>query len=91
MQRTHLQGLIDLGLVDSLRLFPQPPKAYSWWDYRNMAFRRNRGMRIDHILISQPLVAQATACAIDRQPRSNERPSDHTPVVLTLGQTQTQP
>ncbi|MGD9586089.1 MAG: exodeoxyribonuclease III [Brachymonas sp.] len=89
-ERTHLQGLIDLGLVDSLRLFPQPPKAYSWWDYRNMAFRRNRGMRIDHILISQPLVAQATACAIDRQPRSNERPSDHTPVVLTLGQTQAQ-
>lgn len=84
-ERQQLQSLIDLGLVDSLRLFPQPEKAYTWWDYRGMAFRRKRGMRIDHILISQPVQAAAQACHIDVAPRKNERPSDHTPVVLTLG------
>jgi exodeoxyribonuclease-3 len=84
-EREKLQALIDLGLTDSFRLFEQPEKSYSWWDYREFAFRRNRGLRIDHILISEALKAQATACVIDRAPRKNERPSDHAPVVLTLG------
>jgi exodeoxyribonuclease-3 len=84
-EREKLQALIDLGLTDSFRLFEQPEKSYSWWDYREFAFRRNRGLRIDHILISQTLKARATACVIDRAPRKNERPSDHAPVVLTLG------
>jgi len=83
-ERDQLQGLIDLGLHDALRLFPQPPKSYSWWDYRDLAFRRNRGMRIDHILLSDSLRAQASACVIDKTPRKNERPSDHTPVIVTL-------
>jgi exodeoxyribonuclease-3 len=83
-ERTHLRALIDLGLTDSIRLFPQPEKNYSWWDYRNMAFRRKQGLRIDHILISEPLKAQAVACAVDVTPRRNERPSDHAPVVLEL-------
>ena len=83
-ERAQLQGLIDLGLCDSMRLFPQPDKNYSWWDYRDFAFRRNRGLRIDHILISEALKSRAKACVIDRAPRKNERPSDHTPVVLTL-------
>ncbi|MEN9397082.1 MAG: hypothetical protein RLZ81_1612, partial [Pseudomonadota bacterium] len=61
-----------------------PPKSYSWWDYRDMAFRRNRGMRIDHILVSSALKGQVRACEIDRAPRKNERPSDHAPVVLEL-------
>ena len=73
-----------LGLTDSFRLFEQPEKSYSWWDYREFAFRRNRGLRIDHILISEALKAHATRCVIDRAPRKNERPSDHAPVVLTL-------
>ena len=84
-EREKLQALIDLGLTDSFRLFEQPEKSYSWWDYREFAFRRNRGLRIDHILISQALKARAMACVIDRAPRKNERPSDHAPVVLTLG------
>ncbi len=84
-ERAHLQGLIDLGLCDSMRLFPQPEKNYSWWDYRDFAFRRNRGLRIDHVLISPALRARAQGCAVDKQPRKNERPSDHAPVVLTLG------
>ena len=82
--REKLRALTDLGLCDSFRLFEQPEKSYSWWDYREFAFRRNRGLRIDHILISQALKARASACVIDRAPRKNERPSDHAPVVLTL-------
>jgi exodeoxyribonuclease-3 len=83
-ERAHLRALIDLGLHDAVRLFPQPEKNYSWWDYRNMAFRRKQGLRIDHILISDALKARATACAVDVTPRRNERPSDHAPVVLEL-------
>ena len=83
-ERYHLRALVALGLTDSLRLFPQAPKSFSWWDYRDFGFKRNRGLRIDHILISAPLKSRATACVIDKTPRKNERPSDHAPVVLTL-------
>ena len=81
-ERYQLRALIALGLVDTYRLFPHPPKSYSWWDYRDMAFRRNRGMRIDHILVSNALKDRVRACEIDRAPRKNERPSDHAPVVM---------
>jgi exodeoxyribonuclease III len=84
-ERTHLQGLIGLGLHDAVRLFEQPEKNFSWWDYRDFGFRRKRGLRIDHILITDTLKARASACAVDVAPRKNERPSDHAPVVLTLG------
>ncbi len=83
-ERDAFKQLIQLGLHDSFRLFEQPEKLYSWWDYRMMAFRRNMGMRIDHILISTPLVKLAKASWIDKAPRKLERPSDHTPVVLVL-------
>jgi exodeoxyribonuclease-3 len=83
-ERYELNALIALGLTDAHRLFPQAPKSYSWWDYRDFGFRRNHGMRIDHILISAPLKPQVTACWIDKTPRKNERPSDHAPVVLEL-------
>lgn len=83
-ERYHLRALIALGLHDSFRLFEQPEKSYSWWDYRDLGFRRNRGLRIDHILISQALKPMAQSCKIDKAPRKNERPSDHAPVVLTL-------
>ncbi len=83
-ERGKLAELVGLGLRDSFRLFEQPPKSYSWWDYRDMAFRRNRGLRIDHILVSDALRGQVSACVIDRAPRKNERPSDHAPVRLTL-------
>lgn len=84
-ERAHFQRLLALGLHDAFRLFEQPPKLWSWWDYRNLAFRKNQGLRIDHILVSEALRGQARACAIDKAPRKNERPSDHAPVVLTLG------
>ena len=83
-ERYHLRALIALGLTDAHRLFPHPPKSFSWWDYRNMAFRRKQGLRIDHILLSPALAKCATACEIDIAPRRNERPSDHAPVVVTL-------
>ena len=83
-ERYQLRALIALGLVDTYRLFPHPPKSYSWWDYRDMAFRRNRGMRIDYILVSNALKDRVCACEIDRAPRKNERPSDHAPVVMEL-------
>jgi len=85
-ERAHFQGLCALGLVDAFRLFDQPPRAWSWWDYRNLAFRKNQGLRIDHILVSQALQASVTACNIDKLPRKNERPSDHAPVLATLAQ-----
>jgi exodeoxyribonuclease-3 len=79
-ERAHFQGLIGLGLVDAFRLFEQPPKSWSWWDYRNLAFRKNQGLRIDHILVSSALQGAVRACQIDKLPRKNERPSDHAPV-----------
>ena len=83
-ERAHFKALLDLGLHDAFRLFEQAPKSYSWWDYREFAFKRNRGLRIDHILVSTALKASVTACVIDKTPRKNERPSDHTPVIVTL-------
>ncbi len=83
-ERYHLGALVALGLHDAYRLFPQAEKSYSWWDYRDFGFRRNRGMRIDHILVSNALKADVTSCVIDKTPRKNERPSDHTPVILEL-------
>jgi exodeoxyribonuclease-3 len=83
-ERYELNALIALGLTDAHRMFVQPAKSYSWWDYRDMAFRRNRGLRIDHILVSHALRSRVSACWIDKTPRRNERPSDHAPVVVEL-------
>ena len=83
-ERAALKAITDLGLHDSFRLFEQGGEHYSWWDYRQAAFRRNMGLRIDLILIGEALKAAATAAAIDRTPRRWERPSDHTPVTLDL-------
>ncbi|MGG4774703.1 exodeoxyribonuclease III [Paenalcaligenes sp. Me52] len=83
-ERAAFQTLLGLGLHDSFRLFPQEEKSFSWWDYRRMAYRRNAGLRIDHILVSDALKPATVACTIDRQPRGNEQPSDHTPVIVEL-------
>lgn len=83
-ERTAFQQMIGLGFKDAFRLFPQEDKLYSWWDYRQMGFRRNRGLRIDHILLTAPLAARCTECVIDKVPRKWEQPSDHTPVIATL-------
>jgi exodeoxyribonuclease-3 len=90
-ERGHFQTLLGLGLSDAFRLFAQAPKSWSWWDYRNLAFRRNQGLRIDHILVSTALVSRTTACHIDKAPRKNERPSDHAPVVVVLEASEVSP
>jgi exodeoxyribonuclease III len=83
-ERAHFQQLCGLGLVDAFRLFEQAPKSWSWWDYRNLAFRKNQGLRIDIILVSEALRGRVQGCVIDKLPRKNERPSDHAPVVVDL-------
>ena len=84
LERIAFQNLLDLGLHDSFRLFEQAEKSFSWWDYRMMGFRRNFGMRIDHILVSSLLKSRCVSAHIDKLPRKLERPSDHTPVVLKI-------
>ena len=83
-EREAFQRLIELGLTDSFRMFEQAPKSFSWWDYRMMGFRRNAGMRIDHILLSEPLKDKCTASIIDKEPRTWEQPSDHAPVIAEI-------
>jgi len=81
-EREAFRRLVDLGLTDSFRLFEQPEKLYSWWDYRMNAFRRNMGLRIDHILLSPALAETCKSCTIDKEARKAERPSDHAPVMV---------
>ena len=83
-ERQAFQDLLAIGFKDSFRLFEQPPAAYTWWDYRVNAFKRKMGLRIDHILISDDLAPACRACTIDIEPRRNERPSDHAPVIADL-------
>ena len=83
-ERDRLKGLLNLGLVDTFRRFDQPEKAFSWWDYRMMGFRRNHGLRIDLILASTALAAHCSGATIDVAPRKLEKPSDHAPVVAVL-------
>ncbi|NEN75106.1 exodeoxyribonuclease III [Pelistega sp. NLN82] len=83
-ERAQFTHLLNLGLKDSFRLFEQEEKSFSWWDYRQFAFKRNAGVRIDHLLISDTLIDKCIASTIDKTPRTNERPSDHTPVIVEL-------
>jgi len=83
-ERAAFRGLLGLGLKDSFRLFEQPDRSFSWWDYRMNAFKRNLGLRIDHILLSQELAGRARGSRIDKSVRALERPSDHAPVLTEL-------
>ncbi len=80
-ERAALREILALGFVDVFRRFEQPEKSYSWWDYRMMAFRRNRGLRIDLVLLSGLLADSCLSCTIDKEVRRAERPSDHAPVI----------
>jgi len=84
-ERAALRAVLDAGLVDVFRRFPQPPCSFTWWDYRQGAFRRNLGLRIDHILCSSGLAARCLSCNVDTAPRALERPSDHAPVIAEFG------
>ena len=81
-ERAAYRDLLSLGLHDAFRLFEQPPRLFSWWDYRQLGFRRNAGLRIDLILVSESLRPRVQACWIDKAPRKLEKPSDHAPVVV---------
>jgi exodeoxyribonuclease-3 len=83
-ERQGFRDLVALGLTDAFRTVEQPPGLFTWWDYRMMAFRRKMGLRIDHILLSAPLVPALTSCVVDIEPRKLERPSDHAPVMVEL-------
>lgn len=83
-ERARFRALLALGLKDAFRLFDQPAGSYTWWDYRMAAFRRNLGLRIDHILLSPALAERCSACQIDIAPRKLERPSDHAPVIAQV-------
>lgn len=84
VEQAIFQQIIDLGFVDSFRMFNKQEKQYSWWDYRIKAFDKNLGYRIDHILVSESLVPFCVNCEIDKTPRALEQPSDHAPIILTL-------
>ncbi|MDI9818453.1 MULTISPECIES: exodeoxyribonuclease III [unclassified Legionella] len=83
-ERQAFTDLLALGLADSFRNFPQEEQSFSWWDYRAGGFRRNRGLRIDHILLSESLNCICNSSQIDKVPRKWERPSDHAPVWVEL-------
>ena len=83
-ERAAFNALLAVGLKDSFRLFEQPDNTFSWWDYRMLAFPKNHGLRIDHILLSPPLVERCSASRIDRAARKGEKPSDHAPVLVEL-------
>jgi exodeoxyribonuclease-3 len=83
-ERAVFRDWIRLGLKDSFRLFEQPEKTFSWWDYRQLAFPKNHGLRIDHILLSPALAAACTSCRIDRNARKGAKPSDHAPVIAEI-------
>jgi exodeoxyribonuclease-3 len=80
-EKKALQHVKDWGFADTFRMHTEEGGHYSWWDYRAGAFRRNLGLRIDHIWVSAPLAARSKATWIDKGPRQWERPSDHAPVV----------
>lgn len=83
-ERQAFRALIELGLHDTFRLFDQEPESYSWWDYRRASYRRNLGLRIDHVLASDALIESCVKCRIDKEPRGWPKPSDHVPVVATF-------
>lgn len=83
-ERAALQRLLDMGFSDTFRQFEQEPETFSWWDYRQAAFRRNMGLRIDLVLASQGLAETCQSSIVDKEPRKWERPSDHAPVVASF-------
>jgi len=83
-ERAALRKVLDAGLADAFRLFPQPEKSFTWWDYRLNAFDRGWGLRIDLAMLAPELARRCTGCTIDLAPRKRERPSDHAPVIVEL-------
>lgn len=83
-ERDRLRALLDWGLTDALRHFDDSAGLYTWWDYRNLGFQKRQGLRIDHFLVSPPVLAAARAVTIDKDERRGKGASDHAPVILEL-------
>lgn len=83
-ERAALKAITDLALADSFELAAEPEGRFTWWDYRQAGFRRDLGLRIDHLLVSPAAAARLTGWRVDKAPRKLERPSDHAPVIITL-------
>ena len=83
-ERAALRKVMGVGFADAFRLFPQPDKSFTWWDYRLRAFERGWGLRIDLALLAPALAERCAGCTIDLAPRKRERPSDHAPVIVEL-------
>ncbi len=83
-ERAALGTITELGLVDVFRKLSPEEKVFTWWDYRAAGFRRNAGLRIDLILASEALAKKCSSSFVDREPRTWDRPSDHTPVVAVF-------
>jgi exodeoxyribonuclease-3 len=83
-ERKRMGSLLDWGLTDAFRALHPEEQAFSWWDYRGGSFRKNEGLRIDHIWVTEPLARRTVACWIDRDERAEEQASDHVPVVATF-------
>ena len=79
-ERAAFRQLCEIGLRDTLRLHPQPPGIFTWWDYRMLAFPKNRGLRIDGVLASESLEKKCTGAGVDREMRKGKDPSDHAPI-----------
>ena len=82
--RDALERLLDWGLTDVFRQHHPDGGVYSWWDYRNLAFPKNDGLRIDHIFTTEPLAKRSTAAEVDREQRKGDKPSDHAPVIAVF-------
>lgn len=82
--RAAYQALLDLGFRDALRLLRQDPGLYTFWDYRMLAFPKNQGLRIDHILVNDPLRDRVREVYVDRQARKGKSPSDHAPLLVRI-------
>jgi len=83
-EKDAFKDLLAMGLTDCFRMFEQAEKTFSWWDYRMNGFKRNLGVRIDHILLSEELAKTCKSCVVDKAPRAKERPSDHAPVIAEI-------
>jgi exodeoxyribonuclease III len=85
--RARYRALLELGCTDAFRsLHPNERGQFTFWDYFRLAFEHNRGIRIDHFLLSPTLRDRLEVCGIDRGPRAQEKPSDHTPIIVTLSE-----
>jgi exodeoxyribonuclease III len=83
-ERAAYQRLLDWGLQDVFRRFHQEGGLYSWWDYRQLGFPKNRGLRIDHLLCTQKLADRTQSAIVDREARKGKDPSDHAPVIVEI-------